>query len=469
MGDPAIPLGRWRGASGYASLQQHFPDVYGIGGAALPPGAGPEREAQALQLEGYLLFFDQWLANAFAQLGGVRDLFSRDPEIARTYFAQPVPGMDALYRPGAGAVALESAAEAIARRNRFLDHLVARFAERLPDDLQVQAALFGATPAALARAKCAFLADVPRLCAERGLAFDYTADPASSAHAADVSGLEKRLAHLLGLGSLAREIYQEQDADGIDEYRWRVRRRFADGVLLSAEAHYATPDLADAAMAAAIAAAAQASGYQRRQTGPGRFYFNIVDGAGHVIGRRIEYFATAAARDAAIAELIDLVDQDQGERICLVENILLRPRPGAADTFLPICAEPACADGCPGDDPYSYRLHVVLPALAPRFRNMEFRRYAEEVIREETPAHLLAKICWVSDDDLSAIEAAWRAWQAVLAGTDAAGAAAKLAALADALFRAKNVYPASALADCAAPEKFVLGRSALGSEPPPPA
>ncbi|HEY6865601.1 MAG TPA: hypothetical protein VI319_17040 [Burkholderiales bacterium] len=469
MGDPAIPLGRWRAAADYASVQRDFPDVYGIGDAALPPDAGPERRAQALQLEGYLLFFDQWLANAFAQLGGVRDLFSRDPEVVRTYFAQPVAGMDALYRPGAGGVELESAADAIARRNRFLDHLVARFAERLPDDLQVQAALFGATPAAIARAKCAFLADVPRLCADRGRAFDYTVDPASSAHAANVSGLEKRLAHLLGLGSLAREIYQEQDTDGIDEYRWRVRRRFADGVLLSAEAHYATPDLADAAMAAAIAAAARASGYQRRQTGPGRFYFNVVDAAGHVIGRRIEYFATAAARDTAIDELIDLVGQDQGERMILVENILLRPRPGAAGTFLPICAEPACAGGCPGDDPYSYRLHVVLPALAPRFRNMEFRRYAEEVIREETPAHLLAKICWVGDDDMKKVEAAWGAWQAVLAGTDATGAAAKLAALRDALFGAKNVYPPSTLADCAAPEKFVLGRSALGSEPPAPA
>jgi hypothetical protein len=469
MGDPRIPLGRYRAAADYASVQQHFPDVYGIGNAALAPGSGPEREAQALQLEGYLLFFDQWLANAFAQLGEVRQLFSRDPEVDRTYFTQPVPGLDALYRPGAAGVAPETAAGAIARRNRFLDHLVARFAERLPDDLQVQAALFAATPGALARAKCVFLADVPRLGAERGLAFDYSQDPVSGPGAGNVSGLEKRLAHLLGLGTLAQEIYPERDSDAIDEYRWRVRRRFADGVLLSGETRYATPELAAAAMAVAIAAAELPGGYQRRQTGPGKFYFNVVDGAGHVVGRRIEYFATAAARDAAISELIDLVTAHHGDRLCLVENLLLRPRPGAADTFLPICADPGCGEGCPGDDPYSYRLHVVLPALAPRFRNLEFRRYAEEVIREETPAHLLPKICWVGDDDMTKIETAWRAWQALLAGTDTAGPAARLAALADALFHAKNVYPESALADCAAAEKFILGRSALGSEPPPPA
>ena len=175
--DPPIPLGQFRAATAYESVQKHFPAVYGIGDAALPSGAGPDREAEARQLEGYLLFFDQLLANSFAQLGEVRQLFSRDPSGAQTYFSQRVGGLDDLYRAGADTVTLETATTALARRNRFLDHLVARFAERLPDDLQIQAALFGATPAAVARAKCAFLADYPRQGGERGLAFDYTLDP----------------------------------------------------------------------------------------------------------------------------------------------------------------------------------------------------------------------------------------------------------------------------------------------------
>ena len=469
LDDPQIPLGRFRAAAVYEPVQKHFPAVYGIGDAALPFGAGPEREAQARQLEGYLLFYDQWLANSFALLGEVRQLFSRDPAVTQTYFSQKVGGLDALYKPGADGVTLETAVAALERRNRFLDHLIARFAERLPDDLQIQAALLDATPAAVARAKCAFLSDYPQLGGERGLAFDYTLDPASGPAASKVSGLEKRLAHLLGLGTIAHEIYQERDTDGIDEYRWRVRRRFAEGILLSSDAHYATSQQAADEMNLAIAAAETPAGYQRRQTGPGQFYFNIVDGAGKVIARRIQYFTTAAARGAAIDELMAVVAEHHGERLCLIENILLRPRPGAEETFLPICAEPGCGDGCPGDDPYSYRLHVVLPALAPRFRNMEFRRYAEEVIREETPAQLLPKICWVGDKDMRDIEAAWLAWRGVLAGTDATGVAAKLAELAGALYKAKNVYPAPTLADCSAPEKFILGRSALGSEPPAPA
>jgi len=467
--DPQIPLGRFRAAAVYESVQKHFPTVYGIGDAALPAGAGPDREAQARQLEGYLLFFDQLLANSCAQLGEVRQLFSRDPDVERTYFSQKVGGLEALYMPGADGVVLETTVAMLARRNRFLDHLIARFAERLPDDLEIQAALFGTTRAAVARAKCAFLGDTPRLGGERGLACDYTLDPASGAAGTNVSGLERRLAHLIGLGAIVREIYQEHDTDAIDEFRFRVRARHSGHIVLSSplERRYASPEAALDNLGQALEAAQHPSGYRRRQDKSGKFYFNIVDGSGKVLAWQDQFFRTAAARDAAIDELMAIIAEHHGERLCVIENILLRPRAGAKDTFLPICAEPGCGEGCPGDDPYSYRLHVVLPAVAPRFRNMEFRRFAEEVIRQETPAHLLPKVCWVGDEEMTRIETAWAAWRALLAGTATANPAGKLAALAEALFEAKNVYPEPTLAACEAAEKFILGRSALGSTPPP--
>jgi len=468
--DAPVPLGKFRSAEVYESLQKHFPAAYGIGDAGLPAGAGLERQAQAKQLQGYLLFFDQLLADSFAQLGEVRQLFSRDAGVEHTYFSQKVAGLEALYWPGTGEPALESPSEKLERRNRFLDHLLARFAERLQDILEIRAALFGETTADAARAKCAFLAEYPRLGAERARAYDYTIAEAGGAAATNVSGLEKRLAHLLGLGAIAYEIYQERDTDAIDEYRFRVRRRSGDGVLLSSSSKYASPEAALAELGRALELAEDASGYQRRQTAKGaEYYFNIVGGSGEVVARRIDYFKTAAARDAAIDELIAVLAEHHSERLCVIENILLRPREGADDTFLPICADPGCGEGCPGDDPYSYRLHIVLPALAERFRNMDFRRFAEEVIRQETPAHLLPKICWVDDDHMAKVELAWSAWRALLAGANTADPAGKLASLASALFEAKSVYPAPTLAGCEATDKFILGRSALGSEPPPPA
>ena len=49
------------------------------------------RKAQARQLRGFLLFFDQILANYFEQLNSVKDLLSWRADIDKTtYFAQEV-------------------------------------------------------------------------------------------------------------------------------------------------------------------------------------------------------------------------------------------------------------------------------------------------------------------------------------------------------------------------------------------
>lgn len=482
-----IPLGQYRNPAAYTSVQTHFPALYGIGEAGLAPGAGPAREAQAKQLQGYLLLFDQLMADYMAQLGHARELLSFAPEVERSYRCQAVESFRDFRRfyPAAPSAAqraeedeeskttleakeqarrkwrervrglLESRAEddggRMERRNRFLDHLLARFAERLQHPFGVAAS-----------AKCAFLRQYPELGAERGRGFDQTLEAGAPAH--NLSGLEKRLAHLLGLGSLFHEIYQERDTDGVDEYRFRVLSRASGNIVLSSTRHWATQEQALAALGPALDAAAQPGRYQRMVGADGKHYFDVVDEHGDELARRDQPFASVPLMEAAIAELIALVAAYRGERLLLIENILLRPAPG--EPFLTICRDPDCGEDCPGNDPYSYRLHVILPAEAPRLRDMAFRRYAEEVIREEAPAHLLPKVCFVSNADLQDIEAAWLAWRALLSGSATGARGAKLAALRDALEKAKNVYPASQLGDCRSDDKFILGRSALGSAPP---
>ena len=71
---------------------------------------------------------------------------------------------------------------------------------------------------------------------------------------------------------------------------------------------------------------------------------------------------------------------------------------------------------CFDDDPYSYRLQIVLlPAYSERFQDMEFRQFVEETIRFEVPAHLLPKICWVDAEAMKAVEQAYKAWLAARA------------------------------------------------------
>ena len=53
----------------------------------------------------------------------------------------------------------------------------------------------------------------------------------------------------------------------------------------------------------------------------------------------------------------------------------------------------SCEEDCEINvfDPYSYRVSIVLPGYTYRFSNPDFRRYAETVIRQELPAHVIAK------------------------------------------------------------------------------
>ena len=90
------------GLGDYYSIQNDFPQVYGIGPGGLPPTASAARQAQALQFKGYLLFFDQLLADYLAQLSNLRNVFSMSaPGAATTYFGgnlDSVPGLDSLLR-----------------------------------------------------------------------------------------------------------------------------------------------------------------------------------------------------------------------------------------------------------------------------------------------------------------------------------------------------------------------------------
>ena len=96
--DLPLPAGRDRNVGTYYALQHQFPAAYGIGEMGLPASATPQRQAQAKQLKAYLMFFDQLLANYFAQLAHVKELFAFSGNTAHTYVAHmiddPTLGVD---------------------------------------------------------------------------------------------------------------------------------------------------------------------------------------------------------------------------------------------------------------------------------------------------------------------------------------------------------------------------------------
>jgi hypothetical protein len=202
----------------YYSIQQQFPDTYGINSNGLPASASPLRQARAKQLKAYLLLFDQLLANHFAQLANVGRLFSfaaEDNDLT-TYFSRILddptlwPDGNAPDPPGlwtapdrdtrrANLEKLvnnpDNRAESLERKNRFLNHLLARFAEHLAD---YTAGAADTLTQQIAR-KQAYLNQYAELGQRRNTAANYR----KAADSAKPAGLEQRIRLKLGLDDAA--------------------------------------------------------------------------------------------------------------------------------------------------------------------------------------------------------------------------------------------------------------------------
>lgn len=215
--DLPVPEGEYKAISDYTSVQDDFPLVYGIGEVGLPDSASDLRKAQAHQLKGFLMFFDQLLADYLAQLSHVKDLFSlnadRDTQgnfiIGRTYYTQSLMNIV----PGAADLFIDSEPQLSAdintiaennelfyeRRNRFLDHLLARFGESFSDYALLAYRLDGPkAPDELIEDKLRFLNSYPEISYGRAGAMDYT-DTCKLWSVDNISGLEKRAALLGGI------------------------------------------------------------------------------------------------------------------------------------------------------------------------------------------------------------------------------------------------------------------------------
>jgi len=202
--DMRLPPGRDREVSHYDSIQHQFPATYGIGALGLPESASPQRKAQAKQLKAYLMFFDQILANYFAQLGNLKELFSFYSPTSPTHFSQVVEDEElglAEIRANdreAHAANLQKDTEdpqtALERKNRFLNHLLARFAEGFTGYSLLQDASLN--EADLIDDKQLFLQEYRDIGHLRGTGFDYTR-PAREQE--NRSGLERRICRKLGI------------------------------------------------------------------------------------------------------------------------------------------------------------------------------------------------------------------------------------------------------------------------------
>lgn len=71
------------------------------------------------------------------------------------------------------------------------------------------------------------------------------------------------------------------------------------------------------------------------------------------------------------------------------------------------CAEDPCDHN---EDPYSFRITIVLPCWVNRFRDKTFRHLVEKTIQNETPAHIQPNIRWVGIQEMRAFEELYYQW-----------------------------------------------------------
>ncbi len=310
----------------YYGFPNDLPRIYGVGEVGVPESAGKEAKARSLQTKGYLLLFEQFLADLTAQLGHINNFFSGDPEEQATYFTRAlfdVLGTERLLKGFSGnrdlawenylvdpnnsyrqalRAAVESPAQFLDRRNRMLDHLLARQGEEtvtwaqelhrwaqkslmeanLPPDelLAAMEVRRQGVNRLLIRDKADFLGAAPNLNATKFQGFGHPL---------------RRYPELLQL---------EQTAEG---FHWLL---ILDGEpRLRSGASFSTQGAAIIGAEEAFVLAAQSNFYQVVSAGAGRYRYQLTDPADTstpVVGESIETWTTEGAAENALTTTAEL-------------------------------------------------------------------------------------------------------------------------------------------------------------------
>lgn len=230
--DLPVPIGKDREVGDYWPMQHDLPGIFRTGKFEVPGSETIQRRAQSRQLKAFLMFFEQILANYLAQLENMNHLFSWEstPQI-RTYFTQPatadIANADLLFQEYSSLTTqldeiIEGEPEALERRNRFLDHLIGRFAESFSDYSSLMFEMFEGNHEGLKRViadKEVFLETYPALSAQRARAVNLRETDLQ------LSGYQHRVMALLGMRPVSTQ--QEIAADGYQlqqhtDGRWRI-------------------------------------------------------------------------------------------------------------------------------------------------------------------------------------------------------------------------------------------------------
>lgn len=457
-----LPEGRYHDFEEYYSIQNQYPNIYGINSFGLRAGASKVRQGQARQLKGYLLAFEQLLADFLAQLARVRDLYSIELGLQHTYFYQylnrAVPDVEPLLKKGEGGegnaisyeqglpLLVQSQDPFIDRRNRFLDFLLALYGEALDADSLAPVGDEGSPGkeqgGRLIRAKLALLHHLVESTHDRSRGIDYLESPSKN----NVAGMTIKSRIQLGmdvfhprplidvLDELALEIV-ETEAKGAAA--GRGLERHADFI----EANFSpvpppveqgTGTGREGAQMLRVQTVAEdfllAAGERenfRVGSLPGDETVAVVCKAGsgdgwHLVGKYPDREA-AVARVHALAGVAHPLKQSC-QQLYIVEHTLLRSAGKEKEEGFV----------------YSFTATAVISPPGHLRRDVEYQRFAREVIRQNAPSHVVMESCFLGPGQMAHFERLYWAWRRALRHQEEPGIVETSARLRDFLLRCQR-------------------------------
>jgi len=234
----------------YFSIQNHFPEIYGIGHFGVSKSRPAEWRTHARNLKAYLYFFEQIMADYLSQLTEFFRLFSLKDDVESTYFHQvpTIPNQDMVLKEGQTLEDLKAVVDQIGkkfdpvgdRRNRALDHLLARFGEEFLSESY--SALTRNTieenqvryEEEIILAKIKFLQDIVALTRDRGRGQDYLGFGGGRAAQDAVmhsNALSKRLSLIFNMKDYMQMSLSEsvRSADGVSFVKGKARAKAEKG------------------------------------------------------------------------------------------------------------------------------------------------------------------------------------------------------------------------------------------------
>lgn len=445
----AVPEGRYRDVERYYSIQNQYPNVYGINCYGLPAGAPTARQAQAKQFKGYLMVFDQLLADFFAQLDHTRELYSIKYGLRNTYFYQylekSVPDVEPLlknnYRSGLRRI-VHGEDSFVERRNRFLDFLLALYAEQLDAasiaDLNLKEQEDQDTSERLMIAKLELLHYLVASTHNRGRGFDYLASPSSR----NIAGMVIKSRIQLGMPVTEHAMIDLLDESGMEvvdsdressigrpltRHRDYIEESFIPIRSLSDEPETTDdPDTQSKQPIQVLGSQRLSEDFLRAASNLDNFRVGSLPGEDAAVlvckgpsddeWRLVGKYPDARTAVRAARQISATIQNlnHRSRQLYIVEHTLLRfsrwTKNDAEDAeeYTDDSNRPQ-ADFC-----YSFTITAVVSMSQSVRADPDYRRFVKQVIRENAPAHLVVDYCFLTPFGLRDFEALYWAWRRAL-------------------------------------------------------